>query len=65
MMHVAWAGDSQAMLFRKGHGLQLVDPHKPDREVSSARTITSYYVLILQAESEAHSRPMFNILKSL
>lgn len=32
-LHVAWVGDSQAMLFRRGHGVELVNPHKPDREV--------------------------------
>lgn len=30
---MAWVGDSQAMLFRRGKGLDLVNPHKPDREV--------------------------------
>ena len=34
-LHVAWVGDSQAMLFRRGQGVELVDPHKPDREVST------------------------------
>ena len=33
MLHVAWLGDSQAMLFRRGKGIELVNPHKPDREV--------------------------------
>lgn len=37
MIHVAWVGDSQAMLFRKGEGIQLVNPHKPDREVADKR----------------------------
>jgi hypothetical protein len=32
-LHVAWVGDSQAMLFRRGQGVELVNPHKPDREV--------------------------------
>ncbi len=41
MIHVAWVGDSQAMLFRKGEGIQLVDPHKPDREVASS-TVMCY-----------------------
>ena len=38
MLHMAWLGDSQAVLFRRGHGLQLVDPHKPDREVGVTST---------------------------
>ncbi|XP_070760020.1 protein phosphatase 1F [Enoplosus armatus] len=28
---VAWLGDSQAILVRKGQAVTLVDPHKPDR----------------------------------
>ena len=32
-LYVAWVGDSQAVLFRRGKGTQLVNPHKPDREV--------------------------------
>lgn len=30
---VAWLGDSQAMLVRKGEVVTLMDPHKPEREV--------------------------------
>ena len=30
---MAWVGDSQAMLFRRGQGIELVEAHKPDREV--------------------------------
>lgn len=30
---VAWLGDSQAMLVRRGQTITLMDPHKPDREV--------------------------------
>ena len=32
-LHVAWLGDSQAALVRDGEVIQLVDPHKPEREV--------------------------------
>lgn len=42
MIHVAWVGDSQAMLFRKGKGIQLVNPHKPDREVAVAPLGSGY-----------------------
>ena len=34
VLTVAWLGDSQAILVREGHGIQLVHPHKPDRLVS-------------------------------
>lgn len=30
---VAWLGDSQAMLVRKGQVVTLMEPHKPEREV--------------------------------
>ncbi|XP_075051172.1 protein phosphatase 1E [Mixophyes fleayi] len=32
MLHVAWLGDSQVMLVRKGQAVELMKPHKPDRE---------------------------------
>lgn len=35
-LHVAWLGDSQAMLVRQGDPVTLMDPHKPEREVSSS-----------------------------
>ncbi|XP_063238869.1 uncharacterized protein LOC134540210 [Bacillus rossius redtenbacheri] len=31
-LHVAWLGDSQALLVRRGRSVGLVNPHKPDRE---------------------------------
>lgn len=34
---VAWLGDSQAMLVRKGQAVTLMDPHKPDREDEKQR----------------------------
>ncbi|XP_037634540.1 protein phosphatase 1F isoform X2 [Sebastes umbrosus] len=34
---VAWLGDSQAMLVRKGQDVTLMDPHKPDREDEKQR----------------------------
>lgn len=30
---VAWLGDSQALLVRRGEVVTLMDPHKPEREV--------------------------------
>lgn len=37
MLHVAWVGDSQVMLVRKGQAVELMKPHKPDREVCMVR----------------------------
>ncbi|XP_042344186.1 protein phosphatase 1F [Plectropomus leopardus] len=34
---VAWLGDSQAILVRKGQAVTLMDPHKPDREDEKQR----------------------------
>ncbi|XP_047238129.1 protein phosphatase 1F [Girardinichthys multiradiatus] len=34
---VAWLGDSQAMLVRKGQGVTLMEPHKPEREDEKQR----------------------------
>nr|XP_033476011.1 protein phosphatase 1F [Epinephelus lanceolatus] len=34
---VAWLGDSQAVLVRKGQAVTLMDPHKPDREDEKQR----------------------------
>ncbi|XP_035986909.1 protein phosphatase 1F isoform X2 [Fundulus heteroclitus] len=34
---VAWLGDSQAMLVRKGQVVTLMDPHKPEREDEKQR----------------------------
>ncbi|XP_069134647.1 uncharacterized protein [Argopecten irradians] len=31
-LHVAWLGDSQAMLVRNGEAVVLMDPHKPERQ---------------------------------
>ncbi|XP_073531226.1 protein phosphatase 1F isoform X1 [Phyllobates terribilis] len=31
-LHVAWLGDSQALLVRQGNPVTLMDPHKPERE---------------------------------
>ncbi|KAJ7308837.1 hypothetical protein JRQ81_008107 [Phrynocephalus forsythii] len=32
MLYVAWLGDSQVMLVRRGQAVELMKPHKPDRE---------------------------------
>ncbi|XP_051165445.1 FK506-binding protein 5-like [Leptopilina boulardi] len=31
-LYIAWAGDSQAALIKDGNSIQLVNPHKPNRE---------------------------------
>lgn len=31
-LYVSWAGDSQALLLRAGKGIELTEPHKPERE---------------------------------
>ncbi|KPP75303.1 protein phosphatase 1E-like [Scleropages formosus] len=36
-LYVAWLGDSQAMLVRKGQPVELMKPHKPDREDEKQR----------------------------
>ncbi|KAM9455432.1 protein phosphatase 1E [Clarias gariepinus] len=36
-LHVAWLGDSQVMLVRKGEAVELMKPHKPDREDEKKR----------------------------
>lgn len=33
-LYVAWLGDSQVILVRKGESVELMKPHKPDREVT-------------------------------
>ncbi|KAH1178971.1 protein phosphatase 1E isoform X1 [Mauremys mutica] len=37
MLHVAWLGDSQVMLVRQGQAVELMKPHKPDREDEKKR----------------------------
>lgn len=41
---VAWLGDSQAILVRKGQAVTLMDPHKPDREVGILHTCIQTYI---------------------
>ncbi|KAJ8275727.1 hypothetical protein COCON_G00074790 [Conger conger] len=36
-LHVAWLGDSQVMLVRRGQAVELMKPHKPDREDEKQR----------------------------
>lgn len=32
-LYIAWVGDSQALLVNQGRVLQVVNPHKPSRQV--------------------------------
>ncbi|XP_028838328.1 protein phosphatase 1E [Denticeps clupeoides] len=36
-LYVVWLGDSQAMLVRRGQSVELMKPHKPDREDEKQR----------------------------
>lgn len=36
-LYVAWLGDSQVILVRRGQVVELMKPHKPDREVARPR----------------------------
>ncbi len=37
-LYVAWLGDSQVILVRRGQVVELMKPHKPDREVTHMLT---------------------------
>lgn len=45
-LYIGWLGDSQALLVREGTPLQLVDPHKPEREVTSDHVNACMYVCV-------------------
>lgn len=49
MLHVAWLGDSQVMLVRRGQAVELMKPHKPDREVRTACFKSTWAVFIMEA----------------
>ena len=34
-LYAAWLGDSQAVLVRNGQAVKIVEPHKPNRPVST------------------------------
>ena len=36
-LYTAWLGDSQAVLVRNGRAVKIVEPHKPNRPVSSSQ----------------------------
>ncbi|XP_054857718.1 protein phosphatase 1E [Eublepharis macularius] len=37
MLYISWLGDSQVMLVRRGQAVELMKPHKPDREDEKKR----------------------------
>lgn len=44
-LYVAWLGDSQVILVRRGQVVELMKPHKPDREVTTyTHTHTSIFI---------------------
>lgn len=51
-LHVAWLGDSQVILVRRGQVVELMKPHKPDREVTAhiANNISSKRFYFLKVE---------------
>ena len=57
-LYVGWLGDSQAYLIKQGKPICLVEPHKPNRAVSSSRTITNQctvareFILLLSCQDE-------------
>lgn len=58
MMHVAWAGDSQALLVKNGETVQIVNSHKASRKVTAillfhpGLVINSDSFLSLQSERD-------------
>lgn len=36
-LHVAWLGDSQVLLVQQGQAVKLMEPHRPERQVSGPR----------------------------
>lgn len=48
---VAWVGDTQVILVRKGQVVTLMDPHKPDRKVGRLHIYTEIMLPILTKTS--------------
>ena len=44
-LYVAWLGDSQVILVRRGQVVELMKPHKPDREVTRSEVSAPACVL--------------------
>ena len=66
-LYIGWLGDSQALLVRRGEPLQLVNPHKPEREVSHVTSslprnvvsLVGHYVLRLTTHKLYTSHGVF------
>lgn len=43
-LYVAWLGDSQVILVRRGQVVELMKPHKPDREVTPSELCSFMHV---------------------
>ncbi len=47
-LYVAWLGDSQVMMVKRGQPVELMKPHKPEREVRKSRhSAISYHFIFL------------------
>lgn len=46
-LYVAWLGDSQVILVRRGQVVELMKPHKPDREVTCSKA-SEYWCLFTE-----------------
>lgn len=62
-LHVAWLGDSQVILVRRGQVVELMKPHKPDREVivctcSFSVRVKSTQFIKMKAKVESESQAM-------
>lgn len=60
MLYVSWLGDSQVMLVRRGQAVELMKPHKPDREVRMVWN-AEHTVLWSQTEESYCRRPLITI----
>ena len=57
-LHLAWVGDSQALLVRGGQPVEVVSPHKPDCVVGRPLL----YLNGLCCAATSHSLPLVNLL---
>ncbi len=55
-VYVTWLGDSQALLVRNGQPVEIMNPHKPDREVRRERNDASEYLCLRGGDEKQSSR---------
>lgn len=61
-LYVAWLGDSQVILVRRGQVVELMKPHKPDREVNTLMHESLYHTLTYSLPTaESHSVRSINL----